>query len=43
MISHTLRMELLTNNWWGVACMIEDGLLQVRMAVTNLEPQPVTR
>lgn len=33
-------MELLTNSGWSSASSIEGVLLQVRMAITNLEPKP---
>jgi ubiquitin-conjugating enzyme E2 Q len=33
-------MELLTNTGWSSASSIEGVLLQVRMAITNLEPKP---
>jgi ubiquitin-conjugating enzyme E2 Q len=33
-------MELLTNSGWSSASSIESVLLQVRMAISNTEPQP---
>lgn len=33
-------MELLTNSGWSAASSIEGVLLQVRMAIMNLEPKP---
>lgn len=33
-------MELLTSSGWSAASSIESVLLQVRMAITNTEPQP---
>lgn len=33
-------MELLTNNGWSAVSSIESVLLQVRMAIMNLEPKP---
>jgi ubiquitin-conjugating enzyme E2 Q len=33
-------MELLTNSGWSSASSIESVLLQVRMAISNLEPKP---
>ena len=33
-------MELLTNSGWSPANSIESVLLQVRMAMCNLEPRP---
>ena len=33
-------MQLLTSSGWNVACNIESVLLQIRLAVTSLEPKP---
>jgi ubiquitin-conjugating enzyme E2 Q len=33
-------MELLTNSGWSAVSSIESVLLQVRMAIMNLEPRP---
>lgn len=33
-------MELLTNNGWSAVSSIESVLLQVRLAMMNLEPKP---
>ena len=33
-------MELLTNSGWSSVSSIESVLLQVRMAIANLEPKP---
>jgi ubiquitin-conjugating enzyme E2 Q len=33
-------MELLTNSGWSAVSSIESVLLQVRMAIMNLEPKP---
>lgn len=39
-IGGAMCMELLTSTGWSPASSIESVLLQVRMAITNLEPQP---
>ncbi|EAU34827.1 predicted protein [Aspergillus terreus NIH2624] len=36
----SMCMELLTNSGWSAACSMESVLLQVRLALSNTEPQP---
>ncbi|KAL5365159.1 hypothetical protein BJX96DRAFT_179587 [Aspergillus floccosus] len=36
----SMCMELLTNSGWSAACSMESVFLQVRLALSNTEPQP---
>lgn len=35
-----IKMQLLTNNGWSAVSTIESVLLQVRMAMSSLDPKP---
>ncbi|MCJ1398482.1 hypothetical protein MMC11_001682 [Xylographa trunciseda] len=39
-VGGALCMQLLTSSGWNVACNIESVLLQIRLAMTSLDPKP---